>query len=246
MEWNIIKTNREDINDLRKLFLQENRFQFIYDKCHYYGWSDDYVFKNGEVKVGYGCVWGTDNREARDSIFEFYVLQQYRHFSGEIFAAFCILSGATLIESQSNDRLLTSMLFEYARNINAEAILFEDCAETQLSMPGAVLHNLAEKDVPGHEHNYELRHNGDIVATGGLMLNYNFPYADIYMEVQEPFRGKGYGSFIVQELKKAAYQLGKVPAARCNVNNQISKATLLKAGFAVCGYRLKGNIISQN
>lgn len=74
------------------------------------------------------------------------------------------------------------------------------------------------------------------------MLNYNFPYADIYMQVNEPFRRKGLGSFLVQELKAEAYRIGRVPAARCNIDNKISKATLLKAGFKICGFRLKGNI----
>jgi ribosomal protein S18 acetylase RimI-like enzyme len=74
------------------------------------------------------------------------------------------------------------------------------------------------------------------------MLNYNKPYADIYMEVKPSFRRRGFGSLMVQELKKIIYQIGRVPAARCNINNSISKATLLKAGFKVCGAILKGYI----
>ena len=74
------------------------------------------------------------------------------------------------------------------------------------------------------------------------MLNYNMPYADIYMEVKEHARRKGYGSLMVQELKKEIYLRRRVPAARCNIRNQASKATLLKAGFSICGTWLKGNV----
>ena len=74
------------------------------------------------------------------------------------------------------------------------------------------------------------------------MLNYNIPYADIYYEVKENFRQKGFGSLIVQELKKEIYLMGRVPAARCNIRNRASKANLLKAGFRVCGFILKGDI----
>ena len=74
------------------------------------------------------------------------------------------------------------------------------------------------------------------------MLNYNMPYADIYYEVNENYRQKELGTLMVQELKKAAYEMGRVPAARCNIRNIISKYTLLKAGFAVCGCILKGAI----
>ena len=87
-----------------------------------------------------------------------------------------------------------------------------------------------------------LEWDGEILAHGGLMLNYNIPFADIYMHVKEPFRGMGLGVLIVQELKKLAYDIGRVPAARCSINNRVSKATLLKAGLKICGHRLKGEI----
>src|SRR6185312_7850035 len=89
---------------------------------------------------------------------------------------------------------------------------------------------------------YYLQQDGEVVATGGFFLNNNKPYADIYMEVKEPFRRRGFGSLIVQELKKEIYKLARVPAARCNIDNKASKPTLLKAGFKVCGARLKGAI----
>ena len=74
------------------------------------------------------------------------------------------------------------------------------------------------------------------------MLNYNLPYADIYMHVLEEHRGKGFGSLIVQELKTLAYEMERVPAARCNINNRVSKATLEKAGLRSCGFILHGEV----
>ncbi|HEY8896859.1 MAG TPA: GNAT family N-acetyltransferase, partial [Niastella sp.] len=71
---------------------------------------------------------------------------------------------------------------------------------------------------------------------------YNFPYADIYMDVKENCRQQGLGSLIVQELKKEIYRIGRVPAARCGISNNASKATLIKAGLRPCGFRLKGEI----
>jgi RimJ/RimL family protein N-acetyltransferase len=65
------------------------------------------------------------------------------------------------------------------------------------------------------------------------------------MEVKENFRRKGLGSFIIQELKKACYLAGRVPAARCNIRNKASRATLLKAGLKVCGFMLKGDIKAE-
>lgn len=246
MEIKVIKTVLKDIEAFRILFLEENNFQFNYNKCHTYGWADTYVFLFDDVKVGYGAVWGKDKREDRDAIFEFYIVNPYRKFANAFFSNLHIISGAPFIECQSNDLLLSSLLFEHTENIHAEAILFEDDFQTSFTMPGVVLEKkLKDKDTHNDAREYILKHNDEVVATGGLMLNYNMPYADLYYEVNEGQRQKGLGSYMVQELKKEAYLMGRVPAARCNISNMISKATLLKAGFKVCGYRLNGDIIKK-
>jgi GNAT superfamily N-acetyltransferase len=68
------------------------------------------------------------------------------------------------------------------------------------------------------------------------------PYGDIYMEVAEPFRSRGLGSFLVQELKRVCYEGGNVPGARCNPRNVASRKTLQKAGFVPCGHILNGSV----
>jgi GNAT superfamily N-acetyltransferase len=84
--------------------------------------------------------------------------------------------------------------------------------------------------------------NGEVVATGGFLLLYNKPFADLYMEVREDCRRRGIASFLMQELKKECYLAGRVPAARCELRNVASRAALLKAGFCVCGFVLMGEI----
>ena len=243
MEVIIHKVTLEEVVHFRNQFLHENNFQFVCNKCHDYGWADTYLFHMGEVKIGYGSVWGTDRRQDRDTIFEFFLIPPYRKFAHLIFPKFHAISAARYIESQTNDILLTAMLYEFARNVHAEAILFADHYKTDFSSHGAVFRVSTQDDDMGNDDsNFVLERNGVIVASGGLMLNYNFPYADIYMQVKEPFRKNGLGSLILQELKNEAYNMGRVPAARCNIDNKVSKSTLLKAGFQVCGFRLKGDI----
>lgn len=241
----VIKTGLSEVRDFRALFLHENNFQFIYNKCHDYGWADTYLFTIDGVKAGYGAVWGANKREDRDAVFELYLTPPFRKFSSIIFNRFHLASRATIIECQSNDLLLTTMLYKYAGNIHAEAILFEDRDQTQLNLPGITFEREEQLENSSHDiGGFVLKHNGHTVAGGGFMLNYNMPYADIYMEVNENSRQKGYGSLIIQELKKEIYAMGRVPAARCNIKNEASKATLLKAGFRVCGFILKGDIIN--
>src|SRR5262249_36507666 len=116
---------------------------------------------------------------------------------------------------------------------------FKDNFQTSFKMDET---SLSVQQNSGANPEYILKYHDEVIATGGLMLNYNMPYADIYYEVNEQHRQKGFGSFFVQELKKQAYISGRVPAARCNINNAKSKATLLKAGFKVCGFILKGEV----
>ena len=100
------------------------------------------------------------------------------------------------------------------------------------------------EDIFDHEGNpvgkYVLEKDGLIVATGGFMTYYNPPFADLYMEVHREYRRRGYGSFLLQEIKKRCYLSGRVPAARTSVDNHKSRRTLERAGMRVCGFLLRG------
>ncbi|GEP98009.1 GNAT family N-acetyltransferase [Chitinophaga cymbidii] len=243
MEVKIVKAPLDEVRALRTIYLHELNAQFVCNKCHDYGWADTYLFLLDGQRVGYGAVWGTDRREDRDTIFEYFLTKPFRHLADIIFPQFLTLTGTSFIECQSNDLLLSAMLYAYATNIHAEAILFEDVMVTDLRVPGTVFRKRSADDETGDDDSdYVLVLDGKIAASGGLMLNYNLPYADIYMSVREPFQEKGLGGLIVQELKREAYGMGRVPAARCNINNRASKATLLKAGLQPCGFRLKGSV----
>jgi GNAT superfamily N-acetyltransferase len=250
MDFIVTKVPLKDLGDLRSEFLAEIDIQFIYDKCHLYGWADTYLFTTNGSPVGYGSVWGKEEREDRDSIFEYYFKPGFRRHSHDLFQKFIDTSGVAFIECQSNDPFLSEVFFEFATDIYVENILFEDDFDSSLSIDGVQIQASPASGVnstPGASDNrfdkpFVLKLDGKIVASGGLMLNYNFPYADIYYGVEEEHRRKGYGSFFVQELKKEAYRMGRVPAARTGVGNIISKHTMMKAGLKPCGWRLGGNV----
>jgi GNAT superfamily N-acetyltransferase len=62
------------------------------------------------------------------------------------------------------------------------------------------------------------------------------------MDVAEPYRRRGFGSYLVQELKRAAYALDCIPAARCDPTNVASRKTLQKAGLVPYAHILDGTI----
>jgi GNAT superfamily N-acetyltransferase len=240
------KANLKDILALRALFLQETNFQIRYNAVHERGWSDSYLLRIDGAEVGYGSIKGQE-REARDTVFEFYVVPPFRKFASVLFRELLLASGVWLIECQSNDLLLSSMLYEFSCKIDSDVVLFQHGTVTDHQIPGAVVRprrpddQVFEHTVEGFG-DYVLEVNGEIVATGGFLLHYNAPFADLYMEVRKDCRRKGYASFLLQELQKACYLAGRVPAARCSIRNVASRASLIKSGLRVCGFMQLGKV----
>ena len=247
MQIRAFKTELKEIQTFRTLFLQENNFQIRYNACHERNWSDSYFLTVDDVSIGYGSVKGKEKITDRDAIFEFFIIPPYRKISNAVFSALLKASGAVCIECQSNNLQLSSLLFQFSQSTHSDVVLFEDKVMTEHRLPGIIFRPHKKDDtIFKHtvepEGEYVLEKSGEIVATGGWMLHYNMPFADLYMEVKEDCRRMGLGSFLIQELKKECYLSGRVPAARCNIQNNASKATLLKAGMVVSGFMLTGVI----
>jgi GNAT superfamily N-acetyltransferase len=142
------------------------------------------------------------------------------------------------------------MLYDCATAIASDTVVFHDALTTHLQIPGVTFRPVADADQERiFEHKVEgvgdwlLENNGVIVATGGIATHYNPPYGDLYMEVDERFRRRGFGSYLIQELKRTSYETGFSPAARCNVTNTASRATLQKAGLLPCARLLSGVLV---
>jgi GNAT superfamily N-acetyltransferase len=245
MAFSAVRVPLAAILPLRELFLQEANFQVRYNARHERGWTDSYLLKVDEAEVGYGSVHGQEIKD-RDTIFEFYLIPAYRKHASALFRELLAVSRVAYLECQTNDALMSAMLYEFATNISADVVLFADHAATGRRIPGAEVRPAREGDKMFEHSNepegdYVLETGGEIVATGGFLRHYNMPFADLYMEVRPDSRNKGYGALLLQEVKIACYLAGRVPAARCNIANPASRATLIKAGMRVCGFMLKGD-----
>jgi GNAT superfamily N-acetyltransferase len=236
----------EEVLPLRALYRREMNCQIVHDSLPGRGFGNLFLIRDGGRVAGYGFVMGYHG-EPKDMVKEFYVLPALRGSALAMFRRLVEESGARRIEAQSNDVLLTLMLYDCATEIASDVVVFHDALTTNLAVPGASFREVTEADKERiFEHKVEpvgewlLEHGGAIVATGGVALHYNPPYGDIFMEVDAPSRRQGFGSYLVQELKRASYEMGRVPAARCNASNAASRATLQKAGLFPCARKLSG------
>src|ERR1051326_4791279 len=250
MEFSAQAASVRDILPWRDMYRLEMACQIIHDSLHSRGgWTEPYLLYADGVRVGYGSIAVGGPWKGKPTVFEWYVVPRFRSRLFDLFVALLNATGAATIETQSNDMLLTVMLHAFAPNVTSESILFHDRLTTSLAPPGAVVRRATPDDAAqlrAHDLDPEaqwiVESDGQVAATGGVLFHYNRPYGDIYMAVAEPFRRRGLGSYLVQELKRVCYEQGNVPAARCNPTNIASRRTLQKAGFVPCGNILTGAV----
>jgi GNAT superfamily N-acetyltransferase len=248
MELSARKTTLEEIAFCRDLYRQEMNCQIIHDSIHPRpGWSLEYLLSADGAPVGYGSIAVAGPWKDTPTLYEFYVLPHYRSRLFDLFSVLLEASDAKRIETQSNDPLLTAMLHTFAQDVLSESILYHDKLTTALAPTGAIFRQATLSDGLEIRPDQLSTHgvveiDGTVAAKGGILFHYNRPYGDIYMEVAAAFRRRGFGSYLVQELKRICYERGNIPSARCNPKNIASRKTLQKAGFVPCGHILSGSV----
>ena len=224
--------------------------QIVHDSIHRRaGWTRSYLLELDGSAVGFASVAIDGPWKDKPTFFESYLLPEYRSRIFQVFDAFLSASGARFFEVQSNDLLTTALALACADVIATEKIVFRDSTSTTLAANGARLRSVtpAAEVLQAIEHRqgggeWVLELDGRAVGKGGILFHYNRPYGDIYMEIVEAFRKRGFGGYLVQELKRVCYELGAIPAARCNPTNIASRGTLLRAGFAPEAHILYGGL----
>ena len=241
-----------DVLPLRELRRREMNAQITHDSFPRRGLSDAYLIRVGGRIAGYASV---ANKYWKGSVDEFHTMPAYRAQALAMFRALLSASGATHVRAQSNDRLLHQMLHDCAgADLEVGAVLFEDGFTTSLPNPGGADAPGILREVTGETQarffpdagddapQWMVEHAGVAVAWGGVLSHYNPPFGDLYFEVADAHRRRGWASWLVQELKRIAYEGGKVPAARCDPANVGSRKSMQNAGMLPVGHILVGEV----
>src|SRR5690242_71784 len=96
-----------DIESMRDVYRHEMNCQIIHDSIHTRpGWTHESLIMEDGSKVGYGSVAVAGPWKEKPTVYEYFVLPQHRRRVFDFFIALLTSSGATEIETQSNDVLL--------------------------------------------------------------------------------------------------------------------------------------------
>ena len=215
--------------------------QIVHDSLHSrVGWTQSYLLSVDDSAAGYGAVAVGGPWQGTKTVFEFHVSPAFKIHAVGLFAVLLRASEVTHFEIQTKPPLLLQLASTHVQEWTTDRIIFRDEKVSTLPSPvGAVFRKATEADA-GRMFEPRVEPVGDwvvevdrvIAATGGWLSHYNPPYSDLFMEVAEPFRRRGIGSWLLQELKRACRTAGGIPCARCSPGNAASRRCLGKAGFA--------------
>lgn len=238
-----------DVEHLREAFRAEMNCQVVHDSIHYRrGWTREFMLLENDHVAGYASVAVDGPWRERPTFYEMYVTPERRLGAHALFDRFLHAVNPLAFEVQSNDSLTTTLALTFARDIATEKLVFRDDRATSHVLPGSALrpitspaeiHAAIEARQGGGE--WQLEVDGLKVGTGGILFHYNRPYGDVYMDVNEEYRRRGFGTYLVQELKRRCYELGETPAARSDPGNVASHRTLQRAGFLPYAHILIGS-----
>lgn len=206
------------------------------------GFGYEVAVEDGAKLVGYGVIRTTDDE---DTLIEFFAIKEVDFLA--VARAILEFSKAPLIEAQSNLPFMPEILEQFSNNQTPGPLLFADGEPSQLDVPNAIFRAVSSSDTI-FEHksepvgNWCIECDNAVVATGGFFTHYNPPYADLYMEVHPHFRKRGFGSFLIQNLRSVCRSQSLIPAARCNFDNVASAKCLQRGGMVACGNLTIGRV----
>ena len=244
-ELSIAVCRLSDIQPLRQLFLQEINAQVRYDAAHSRRGAGWFIVRQDGRDVGYGAL--KDLQDGPGTIFEFYLVPAARHEALETLRRLVRISNAGALECQTNDRFYAALVQDAFGQSTCDTILYGAGPPHALERTDATFRRRKRADRV-FEHQVEpvgdfvVDVRGEVIATGGFLLHYNPPFADVFMEVRSDVRRRGYGSFLVNGVLSECYLAGRVPAARTSTDNIASQRTLLRAGLIECGRMLRASI----
>ncbi|MFZ4508870.1 MAG: GNAT family N-acetyltransferase [Fimbriimonas sp.] len=238
MSYRAERVSSEQIQARRRVFLDQIGCQFVAFSAVGRGLTDCYLLFRDEQEVGYAAVWHQHYPQ---------LVGEWSVHPGEsvddLKLALVAASGAIGVRVQTNIAQMSTLISDQLKPV---AYLFGKFEDPGLGISAGEFRPAHDDEIQYRGHldsrEFVVELDSVVIAKGGFLCHYNPPYADVFMEVSEGFRGQGLGSALVAAIARQAIRAGKVPAARCDVENTPSFRTLVSGGLAHIGEILEGPI----
>jgi GNAT superfamily N-acetyltransferase len=225
--------------DLRIRYRQAMATQIVHDLIHTRsGWTKNVLItiegqRAGFATIAQGGPWRTAN-----ALLEFWLTPEFTSQTLRVFQDLRAFDPFPAYEFQTIQTLSISLVWTYAETITCEKIVLRDRQTTAHRQPELRLQARTSPDSIRHAievrsggGEWDLMYGDEVVGKGGVLFHYNPPFGDVYMEIGESHRNRGWGRFLIQELKRECYAFGQIPAARTSPENHASFVSLCHAGF---------------
>jgi GNAT superfamily N-acetyltransferase len=221
--------------------------QIVHDSIHArLGWTLEYVITHGDRAIGYGSS-RSPGRGATGRPYTSSISIRHRSRAFELFDAFLDASNPHAFEVQTSDTLDHHVRRTHETSAPSGSYF-------AMARPRCITRTAPRCDASRRRRNPDRdrgtagrrglgrrdRRSGRRAGRDAVSLQP--AYGDIYMDVDEPFRRRGIGAYLVQELKRICYELGAIPCARCSTTNEPSRRTLQRAGFVPFAHILFGSL----
>lgn len=190
-------------------------------------------------------------------LLQFYLLDKFTFDGEKVLNKLIELKGVKTIIVGSNNPRFLSIALDRSDNYTVDTILFRGIVAKPVEAKKGVLRVLLSKDLARivdflnisigapklwlvnyvsalieNASIYVLEDEDKIIGSCEIRPNTSMPkYADIGMVVSPPFRGQGYGTYLLHLAKNIALDRGFVPICSCEKENSASLKAIQNNGF---------------
>ena len=144
----IVGADAPAMREWRERYRRDMNCQIVHDSWHARGFTSISVLRLDGREVGSGAVAG-DPGQPKDTVKEFFVEPAHRGAALGLLGSFIAATGARWIEAQTNDPLLSVLIFDCASELASKTILFADAFISSIPAGDGRFRRLTEAEREG-------------------------------------------------------------------------------------------------
>src|SRR5579884_3732738 len=209
--------------------------------------------QDGEQPIGYFCL------DSNNYLLRFHLVKNYQQWAQQNFRWILSTHDIWYAITSTIEPLYFSLCLDVQTSVTLHSYLFRDNSQVELSpnLSNSIFRKAEKRELDDIVYFYQANTEGPgewiegflhtrldreelfllcdrqtLVAVGECIPSQKqVPYADLSIVVAQAYRGRGLGSFMLNQLKNHCYKAGWKPICSCAIDNYATKKAIEKAGF---------------